>query len=57
MTTLAVYDNDFGGLVTIKNISEYGAILISGDNLGQPEEKLTVELNLPQIFRKSGIEL
>lgn len=49
---LKIKNNNFNGAVTITNISEYGAKLISAYNLGQPEEKLTIELDLPQYPEK-----
>ena len=49
---LTIKNSDFNGVVTITNISENGAKLISPNSLGQPEEKLTIELDLPQYPEK-----
>ena len=45
---LKIKNDDSNGEVTITNISEYGAKLVSSNNLGQPGEKLILELDLPQ---------
>jgi len=49
---LKIRNNDFDCAVTIADISEHGAKLISDSNLGQLEEKLTIELDLPQYPEK-----
>ena len=49
---LKIRNSDFDGAVTIADISEHGAKLISDNNLGQLEEKLTIELDLPQYPEK-----
>lgn len=49
---LKIREKDFDTTVTIADISEYGAKLTSDSNLGQPEEKLTIELDLPQYPEK-----
>ena len=49
---LTIKNSDYNGVVTITNISENGAKLISPNSLGQPEEKLTIELDLPQYPEK-----
>ena len=45
---LKIKNNDFDRAVMITNISEYGAKLTSSNKLGELEEKLTIELDLPQ---------
>lgn len=45
---LKIKNNNFSGTVSITNISEYGAKLISSSKLGEVEEKLTIILDLPQ---------
>jgi c-di-GMP-binding flagellar brake protein YcgR len=49
---LRIKNNDFNSAVTITNISENGGKLTSGNNLGQPEEKLTIELDIPHYPEK-----
>lgn len=49
---LKIRNSDFDGAVTIADISEHGAKLISDNNLGELEEKLTIELDLPQYPEK-----
>ena len=49
---LKIRNSGFDGAVTIADISEHGAKLISDSNLGQLEEKLTIELDLPQYPEK-----
>ena len=49
---LKIRNRGFDGAVTIADISEHGAKLISDSNLGQLEEKLTIELDLPQYPEK-----
>jgi len=49
---LKIRNSDFDGAVTIADMSEHGAKLISDRNLGQLEEKLTIELDLPQYPEK-----
>jgi len=49
---LMIRNSDFKSSVTIADISEHGAKLISDSNLGQLEEKLTIELDLPQYPEK-----
>jgi c-di-GMP-binding flagellar brake protein YcgR len=45
---LKIKNNDFDGAVIITNISEFGAKLTSSSKLGELDEKLTIELDLPQ---------
>jgi len=49
---LKIKNINLDSVVTITNISENGAKLISAKNLGKPEEKLTIELDLPQYPEK-----